>query len=155
MKSQRHKAIVQIMEDEFIDTQEKLRQALEKNGFKVTQATLSRDIKELALIKTMTQTGEYRYSVPSLKKRDMQRDNSKLFDIISDGVISVDSALNTVAVKCHTGMAQAVCAKLDCTKIENVVGTIAGDDTIFILMRTVQDAQRLVKEIELIIDGNL
>ena len=70
--------------------------------------------------------------------------------ILSDAVISVDYAINTVVVKCHTGMAQAVCAKLDNTALDNVVGTIAGDDTIFILMRTEKDASRLVKELGIV-----
>jgi transcriptional regulator of arginine metabolism len=151
MKAQRQKLIIQIIQDEYIDTQEKLRSALERHGMRVTQATLSRDMKELSLIKTLTGTGEYRYSVPTLKKQDLKGDSSKVITLISDAVVSVDFALNTVVVKCHTGMAQAVCAKLDCTGIENVVGTLAGDDTIFILMRTEKDADRLTRELKSII----
>ena len=151
MKSQRQKLIIALVQDEFIDTQESLQKALERHGMKVTQATVSRDIKELSLIKTITSTGEYKYSVPALKKDELKRDNSVIYAIISDAVIAVDYALNTVVVKCHTGMAQAVCAKLDNTGIENVVGTLAGDDTIFILMRTEQDANRLVRELNSII----
>ena len=70
-----------------------------------------------------------------------------IYTIITDSVLDVDYALNTVVIKCKTGMAQAVCAKLDSTEIENTVGTIAGDDTIFVLMRTERDALRLVKEL--------
>lgn len=151
MKSQRQKLIISLVQNEFIDTQENLQKALEHQGMKVTQATVSRDIKELSLIKTITSTGEYKYSVPALKKDELKRDNNVIYTIISDAVIEVDYALNTVVVKCHTGMAQAVCAKLDNTGIENVVGTLAGDDTIFILMRTEQDANRLVRELNSII----
>ncbi len=151
MKSQRQKLIIQIVQEEFIDTQESLQRALEKRGFKVTQATLSRDIRELSLLKTITGTGEYKYTVPKLNKEELKRERSSVYTLIADAVISVDYALNTVVIKCHTGMAQAVCAKLDQTGVENVVGTIAGDDTIFILMRTEQDAYRLVRELEAII----
>ncbi|MDO4944098.1 MAG: arginine repressor [Ruminococcus sp.] len=151
MKAQRQKLIVQIVQEEFIDTQESLQKALEKRGFKVTQATLSRDIRELSLLKTVTSTGEYKYAVPKLNREELKRESSSVYTLIADAVVSVDYALNTVAIKCHTGMAQAVCAKLDQTGVENVVGTIAGDDTIFILMRTEQDADRLVRELGAII----
>lgn len=151
MKSQRQKLIVQLVTDDFIDTQESLQKALERHGMKVTQATVSRDIKELSLIKTVTPTGEYKYSLPALKRKELEQQNRGIFAVIADAVISLDYALNTVVVKCHVGMAQAVCAKLDSTGIENVVGTLAGDDTIFILMRTEQDAVRLVKELSSII----
>lgn len=153
MKSQRQKLIVQIVQEEFIDTQESLQKALARHGLNVTQATVSRDIKELSLIKTVTSTGEYKYSVPALKRDELCNDNSVIYAIISDAVVNVDYALNTVVVKCHTGMAQAVCAKLDNIGIENVVGTLAGDDTIFILMRTEQDANKLVRELNSIIAG--
>lgn len=154
MKAQRQELIIQIVQEEFIDTQEKLRNALKRRGLDVTQATVSRDIKELSLIKTITSTGEYKYSLPALKRENFKADNSINYRIISDAVISVDYALNTVVVKCHTGMAQAVCAKLDKIGIENVVGTLAGDDTIFILMRTEQYADKLVRELNSIIADN-
>ena len=88
-----------------------------------------------------------------MKRDELCNDNSVIYAIISDAVVNVDYALNTVVVKCHTGMAQAVCAKLDNIGIENVVGTLAGDDTIFILMRTEQDANKLVRELNSIIAG--
>ncbi|MBO5449090.1 MAG: arginine repressor [Ruminococcus sp.] len=153
MKEQRQKLILQLVNEEFIGTQESLQKALEKHGMNVTQATLSRDIRELSLIKSAIGTGEYKYSVPQLGREKLKKDSSSVLSLIADAVISVDYALNTVAVKCHTGMAQAVCAKLDKTGIENVVGTLAGDDTIFILMRTVQDADRLTRELNSIIAG--
>lgn len=154
MKSQRQKLIVQIISDEVIDTQENLRDALERHGMKVTQATVSRDINELCLIKTVTSSGKYRYSLPILKKRELAEKSNTILGIISNGIISIDFAMNTVVVKCHTGMAQAVCAKLDNIGMENVVGTIAGDDTIFILMRTVKDAENLTKELSEVILNN-
>lgn len=151
MKTQRHELILRLVSENIISTQEELQEQLEKHGFTVTQATVSRDIKELALIKTCTSSGEYKYAVPTLTKNFIT-DSAALNSLITDGVVSVDHALNTVVVKCHTGMAQAVCARLDTLGIENVVGTIAGDDTIFILMRTERDASRMLKELELLIN---
>ena len=81
----------------------------------------------------------------------MQEGGSAVLSFISESVSSVDDAGNTVVVKCLSGMAQAVCAKLDDTGLDNVVGTLAGDDTIFILMRTESDAQRLLKELNTIL----
>lgn len=147
MKSQRQQLILKIISENNIDTQEALRKLLKEHGCVVTQATLSRDIKELALIKTMNAAGDYKYSIPSFKKEALDNQGSMIYTIFSDAVKEVDYAVNTVVIKCQTGMAQAVCAKLDSTKIDNVVGTIAGDDTIFVLMRTERDATRFVKEL--------
>lgn len=151
MKNKRHEAILRIITEKSIGTQEELCTELESEGFSVTQATVSRDIKTLALIKIQS-GGAARYAVPSLKKETMSENGSLIFSMISDSVRTVDYALNTVVVKCKSGMAQAICAKLDSTELHNVVGTLAGDDTIFILMRTERDAERLVKELKTIID---
>ncbi len=151
MRSQRHQMIMKLVSEKCIDTQESLQAELAKKGFSVTQATVSRDIKELSLIKTIAPDGSYRYSIPALKKSGMQEGGSAVLSFISESVSSVDYAGNTVVVKCLSGMAQAVCAKLDDTGLDNVVGTLAGDDTIFILMRTESDAQRLLKELNTIL----
>jgi transcriptional regulator of arginine metabolism len=154
MKNKRHEMILKLVSENEIETQEMLCDELCKAGFNVTQATVSRDIKELALIKTPLPDGGSKYTVPALKRESMTDGDNLIFTIISDSVRSVDYAMNTVVVKCTSGMAQAICAKLDTTELHNVVGTIAGDDTIFILMRTEKDASRLVKELRMII-GNL
>ena len=151
MKSQRQQMIVKLVGEGIIGTQEELIEALCERGFKVTQATVSRDIKELALIKTTTASGNYRYSLPSLKKKGMNGSELSVLGLINDSVRNVDYAGNTVVIKCLSGMAQAVCAKLDDSGIENVVGTLAGDDTIFLLMRTEKDCARLVRELESIL----
>ena len=153
MKSQRHQMILKLVADGKIDTQESLQEELSKNGFIVTQATISRDIRELSIIKTVTPDGSYKYSIPSLKKAEIKNSSSVVLGLINDAVLNADYSGNTVVVKCHTGMAQAVCAKLDSTGIENVVGTLAGDDTIFILMRTENDAERLMKELNSILSS--
>ena len=151
MKTDRHELILRLVQERVIDTQENLRAALEENGMTVTQATLSRDIKELSLIKVSDELGVSRYSVPRLSREGLSRDNSETLQLLHSAVISVDYAMNTVVIKSHVGMAQAVCAKLDGTDIENSVGTIAGDDTIFMLMRTQKDAERLVRELNTIL----
>lgn len=151
MKNQRQKLIIQLVTDENISTQEDLRDALERHGLKVTQATVSRDIRELSLVKTIGNDGNYKYSTPALKKEQLGQNGNMIFGIISEAVVSVDYALNTVAVKCHTGMAQAVCAKLDNLGLENVVGTLAGDDTIFMLMRTEKAASDMTDTLKKII----
>ncbi len=151
MKNNRQNLILKIVSENNIGTQEQLQQKLHEHGFDVTQATVSRDIKELSLIKTATASGNFKYSVPALTKNSMENADGMILTMLSNGVVSVDYALNTVVVKCHTGMAQAVCAKLDSLKLENVVGTLAGDDTVFILMRTENDASRLVRELGTVI----
>lgn len=151
MKNSRQELILKLVTEHDVSTQEELQRLLSENGCKVTQATVSRDINELALLKTCTSAGQHKYTVPKLTQSSLA-DNGAFYSILTEGVISVDYALNTVVIKCHTGMAQAVCARLDSTGVENVVGTLAGDDTIFILMRTERDAARLLKELELVIN---
>lgn len=138
MKSKRHAVILELVEKYSIDTQEELLRLLKLEGFDVTQATVSRDINELQLIKTLTADGTYRYS---LSVSGVQQElKSKFSSILSDCVVSVDFALNTAVVKCHNGMAQAACAAIDGLKFDSVVGTIAGDDTIFILFKSEKKA---------------
>ncbi len=151
MKNKRQELILKLVSENIVSTQDELRKLLCDNGWDVTQATVSRDINELSLLKVCCEDGSFRYTVPSLR-RVTSEGNSSFYSIFSQGAVSVDYALNTVVVKCHTGMAQAVCAKLDSTGLENAVGTIAGDDTIFILMRTERDAARLCKELDAVIN---
>ncbi|MBR6045795.1 MAG: arginine repressor [Ruminococcus sp.] len=151
MKNNRHELIIRLVTENPVSTQEELCELLAASGCTVTQATVSRDIRELSLIKSSDGEGGFRYCVPALN-RISGRENDGFYSILHDAVLSADHALNTVVVKTHTGMAQAVCAKLDRTELENVVGTIAGDDTIFILMRTERDAARLVKELETVLN---
>jgi transcriptional regulator of arginine metabolism len=152
MNAQRHELILRIISEESISTQEALRDALKRRGCEVTQATLSRDLRKLSLIKAAPPQGGYRYQAPEIAADD-KLGGRALKSIFSESVLSVDYALNTAVVKCQTGMAQAVCAKLDGIGLNNVVGTLAGDDTIFILMRTENDAKLLVHELENIISN--
>ena len=144
MKSVRHAMILDIIESADIETQEELADELSKRGIVVTQATVSRDIKELRLVKTLAPDGKYRYSTGKNSETDM---SGKFHSLFSDSVRSVDCAGNIVAVKCYVGMAQAVCAALDSMHWDGIVGTLAGDDTIFILTRTENTAVNLVGEL--------
>lgn len=143
MKTQRQDLILEIIQNRSPETQEELRGILKEKGVNVTQATLSRDIKELGLIKK--QGG---YSTP-------ERWSADIPVLIKESVRSVDYALNTVVFKCRAGMAMAACAVFDGLDYSGVVGTLAGDDTIFVVMRSEKDAAAFVKEMRSVIfNGN-
>lgn len=150
MKNQRRKMIIELVSCEEITTQEQLCSRLRAEGFAVTQATVSRDIKELALVKQPTQGGGAKYAVPALSRSSIA-DRSVESELFLNSVTNVDHGLNTVVLKCRAGMAQAVCARLDSVELNNVVGTLAGDDTVFVLMRTEKDAERFEKELRLLL----
>ncbi len=137
MKRQRQTEILALISEFEIENQEMLRQKLLERGYKVTQATVSRDINELALEKAVSDTGVSCYMrARTANKRHFE-------NIFSQSVTRIDCAGNIVCVKCHSGLANAACATFDSMNIENVVGTISGDDTIFILVRTENDAKKL------------
>jgi len=133
MKTKRQNEIVRLVEKQNIATQEELLVKLREAGFKATQATVSRDIKELRLVKSMGPSGHYRYVLP---QTDSDMLVSKFHAIFVQSVISCDYAGNIIVIKCYTGMAQAACAAFDSMRWEGLVGTLAGDDTIFALCRT-------------------
>ena len=145
MKNDRKQAILDIVSKYEVDTQETLLALLMDRGYNVTQATISRDIKQLALVKTRTSGGGYKYTIP--QKAQGSGAKAAFSSFFSDSVISVDRAMNTVVIKCYTGMANAVCSKLDTVGYIGIVGTLAGDDTIFVLMRTEADALELLDEL--------
>ncbi len=145
MKTKRHEMILQIIEQDDVCTQEILQERLKQAGFDVTQATVSRDIKNLNLIKISLKGGSYRYA----QKQDdiVQKKTMKFKSVFYEAVISVDNAQNIVAVKCHVGMGNAACAAIDMMNLGDVVGTIAGDDTIFILLKTTEKAIQFVEKL--------
>jgi len=151
LKQKRQEKILEIISKNDVDTQSSLMELLKQSGFSATQATLSRDIRELRLIKVMTDTGLYKYDVPTQDK--VSELSTKFRSIFSEAVVSIDYAFHIVVLKCHTGMANAACAALDNMKIRDVVGSLAGDDTVFILLRNEQQALKLVSEIRQIIKG--
>lgn len=145
MKTKRHSKILELISERDINTQEELLAYLKDAGFDVTQATVSRDIKELRLVKTMVSDGKYRYAS---SVSDSNADIGTKYAVFSQSTKSVDCAGNMVVVKCFNGMANAACAVLDAMNHEGVVGTLAGDDTIFVLMRDEKSATTLVGRIK-------
>ena len=148
MKTGRHARILDIIAEHPIETQDELLTRLREEGFKATQATISRDIKDLRLVKTLGSDGKYRYVSASRSSTDIRTNFSNLF---STSVNSIDVAQNLVVIKTLSGMAQAVCAALDSADYPSVVGTIAGDDTIFIACRTADLAVSLTEELKKLI----
>lgn len=148
MKKQRHVAIIRIIEQNCLSTQTELLDKLHEEGFNTTQATISRDIKDLRLVKKVDELGRSRYTVDSGESGELL---GKYRSIFGHSVISADYAGNTLVVKCYTGMANAACAALDAMHWEGLVGTLAGDDTIFALCRTPEFAAKMKSAIDEII----
>lgn len=144
MKSKRHSKILELIDEFEIETQEELLGKLKSEGYKVTQATVSRDIKELRLIKLQSSKG-YKYAVNSSKEVDM---SFKFHAVFSEAVTGIDCAENMVVIQCYVGMANAACAALDSIHWKGVIGTIAGDDTIFCVMRDKANAMDFVKQLK-------
>ena len=145
VKTKRHAKILEIISSYAVDTQEELLVYLKKAGFDVTQATVSRDIKELRLIKTLGSDGRYRYST---MKQEADGISSKFHSLFSDAVLHIDFAGNIVVIKCHSGMAQAACAAMDSLHWDAVVGTLAGEDTFICLTKDESQAVGLVTELK-------
>ena len=142
-KSKRHEKILELIARYEIETQEELQDRLNEEGFSVTQATVSRDIKDLRLIKTASLNGGYHYTVNHSGKSGRE----ELAFKFAEAVEGIKSAQNLVVVKCYTGMANAVCAALDSLSWPGLVGTIAGDDTILLVMQDNQSAENIVAEL--------
>ena len=146
MKGKRQQEILRIIEEQDIDTQDQLLAELRARGLQSTQATISRDIKELHLIKELTGYGTYRYAV-SERKASLNV-ASQLRTIFKEGVISFDLAQNIIVLKTMPGVASAACAAIDGMEITGLVGSLAGDDTAMLVMRTNEDAQEFCNEIQ-------
>lgn len=140
MKQNRHDRILELINEHEIRTQEELLDWLRKSGFNVTQATVSRDIKSLRLVKTLSGSGEYVYTT---NKVDVTNISAKFDTLLSESAIKIDFVLNQLLIKCYTGLANAVCAAMDGIQFDGLVGTISGDDTILVIMRTEEDARNL------------
>ena len=138
MKSMRHTAILRIISEQEIETQDDLIAKLKENGFDVTQATVSRDIKQLGLVKTTDGEGKYRYSAPHPSSSGS---DSKFKNILSEAIISSESAENMVVVKTYSGMANAAADAIDALASDRILGSIAGDDTILIVTKNDETAE--------------
>lgn len=132
MKISRHSKILEIIESNIIETQEELAEQLKKSGISVTQATVSRDIKELRLIKVLTEDGKYKYA--AMKEQDSML-SERLFRTFKETVLSVDYSGNIIVVKTFSGAANAAGEAIDAFDVKEIVGSVAGDNTIFVLVR--------------------
>lgn len=140
MKKGRHEKILELIAEREISTQEELLGLLKDCGYNVTQATVSRDVKQLRLIKTLSGGGRYIYAPAKGTGGDL---SAKFDSLLAESVVKVDTVFNQILIKCYTGLANAVCAAFDSMNFEAAVGTISGDDTILVIMRTPEDAQKL------------
>jgi len=143
MKYNRQAKILEIIDKNEIETQEELVLKLKEEGMDVTQATISRDIKELKLVKVLTDSGKSKYA--SIEQSDNEI-SGKLLRIFTEAFVSIDYANNITVVKTLPGMAQAVASAVDSLKWPGIIGTIGGDDTVMIICRAELIAERLVEK---------
>jgi len=143
MKTKRHSKIVELINSYDIETQEELAQRLEEDGFAVTQATVSRDIRDLKLSKVVMANGKQKYSL--MPKQDGI--SEKYVRILGEAFVSMDMAQNILVVKTVSGMAMAAAAALDSMQMSEIVGCIAGDDTIMAAIRSVEDTVNVMERI--------
>lgn len=141
MKMKRQAKILELIEEKDIETQEQLLSELTLHGYATTQATISRDIKELRIIKELGPGGTYRYS--TAPKQLEPNLTAKLHNIFKQSVVACDYAQNIVVIKTMPGLASAACSAIDAMNLDMIVGTLAGDDTAFILMRDTAAAAAL------------
>jgi transcriptional regulator of arginine metabolism len=147
MKSLRQDKIIEIIQKYDVETQESLAAYLREEGIEATQATVSRDIKELRLQKILTGSGRYKYALQN-RSLDPEVEN-RLKNIFRESVSSVVSAENIVVIKTLPGLASAACSAVDMMQIEYILGSLAGDDTGIIITRDVQSAEMLCKQLTL------
>ncbi len=150
MKSKRQSAILAIIEKYDVETQEELIDSLRREGFNVTQATISRDIRELKLTKVTGENGKYKYVLPGTKNTTAGQHIYS--NTVASSIISVEYAMNIIVVKTYPGMAQAVAAGIDSHNINGVMGCVAGDDTIFVAVRSAELAKMAALEIKRFIE---
>ncbi len=150
MKRERHEVVVDLINRYDIETQEELAAYLRREGFDVTQATVSRDIRELKLSKISAGGGRQKYIILS---NDDSGLGDKYIRVLRDGFVSMNMAQNILVIKTVQGMAMAVAAAIDAMRLPEIVGCIAGDDTIMAAIKTVEDTKAVMEKLEEIIQG--
>lgn len=148
MKIKRQSKLIELIEKHDIEKQEELAELLKAAGFSVTQATVSRDIRELKLTKVPVGSGKQKYII--MKANDTPL-NTKYIRVLRDDIVSMDMAQNILVIKTVSGMAMAVAAALDAMKLSEIVGSIAGDDTIMVALRTLEDTKIVIDKIQSIV----
>jgi len=141
MKSARHNLILEIIEDKDIETQEELAEELKNHGVKVTQATVSRDIKELRLLKVLSENGGYKYATVERAEKGL---NDRFIRILTESIISMECVGNLMVIKTLSASANAACEAIDSMKWSEVMGTIAGDNTLLIITRSEEAVETMM-----------
>ena len=149
MKTKRQTKILELIQKHDIETQEELSAYLTRDGYQVTQATVSRDIRELKLTKIAMDNGRQRYAVLSDADTGMAE---KLVRVLREGFVSMDYAGNILVIKTVSGMASAVGAAVDAIKLSEIIGSIAGDDTLMCVIRTEEDAVNIMNKLRKIVE---
>ena len=149
MKTRRQAKILELIQQNNVETQEELSAYLEREGYQVTQATVSRDIRELKLTKIATDNGRQKYAVIADADIGMLE---KYARVLREGYVSMDIAQNILVIKTVSGMASAVCAAIDAMKMNEVVGSIAGDDTLICIIRTNDEAVMTMKKLRKLVE---
>lgn len=149
MKTKRQAKILELIRQKDIETQEELSDYLEKEGFQVTQATVSRDIRELKLTKVAMRNGRQKYAALVERNDDLSEKYTRVF---RDGFVSMDMAQNILVIKTVSGMAMAVAAALDALQLHEIVGCIAGDDTIMCAIRSVDDTIKIMERLRRLVE---
>ena len=149
MKTKRQSKILELIHKNDIETQEELLAHLLHAGFAVTQATVSRDIRDMKLTKISTESGKQKYVALNEKVENL---SEKYVRVLRDGFVSMDVAQNILVIKTVSGMAGAVCASIDAMNINEIVGSIAGDDTIMCAIRIAEDTLAIMKKLRKIIE---
>lgn len=143
MKISRHAKILELIDQKNIETQEELADELKNCGFNITQATVSRDIKDLRLVKVLAEDGKYHYEPFNKMDEDI---SDKLITLLSQSLISADYAGNIIVLKTISGTAMAAAAAIDALNMSDIVGTLAGDDTLFMLVRDINKISEITSK---------
>ena len=141
MKNKRHDKIIEIIASHVVETQDQLAMYLRQVGYDVTQATISRDIRKMKLTKQVTEDGRQKYVYTTADSSAMQE---KYVSVLKAGFVSMDVAQNILVIKTVSGMAMALATAIDALKFKEIVGCIAGDDTIMIAIKTNEEAQKVM-----------
>lgn len=150
IKSNRQRKIIELIESREIETQEELSKLLQDLGFEVTQATISRDIRELKILKVTSEGGRQKYAVVKQSENHL---NAKYNRVLKEGFLSVTQAQNLLVVKTVPGMAMAVAAAIDALQFNEIAGSIAGDDTIMIAVKSTPEASALIPKLNEVIES--
>lgn len=142
-KYTRQTKILELISKKEIETQEELADGLKAMGIDVTQATISRDIKELRLVKVMSKNGKYKYATIGQSQEGI---TDRLYKIFENSVVSIDNAMNIIVLKTIPGAAQICASAIDYMGVDEIVGTLAGDDTVFVAIRTMENIEKVLEE---------